>query len=96
VTSSEEGNRIIITVLGLDQVGIIAMISNILADNSINILDISQTILQGFFTMVMVVDISQSNIDVKELREILVGKGQEMGLQVTVQHEDLFKYMHRI
>jgi len=96
VTSSEEGNRIIITVLGLDQVGIIAMISNILADNSINILDISQTILQGFFTMVMVVDISQSDIDVKELREILVGKGQEMGLQVTVQHEDLFKYMHRI
>lgn len=96
MTSSEEGNRIIITVLGLDQVGIIAMISNILADNSINILDISQTILQGFFTMVMVVDISQSNIDVKELREILVGKGQEMGLQVTVQHEDLFKYMHRI
>lgn len=96
MTSSEEGNRIIITVLGLDQVGIIAMISNILADNSINILDISQTILQGFFTMVMVVDISQSDIDVKELREILVGKGQEMGLQVTVQHEDLFKYMHRI
>ncbi|MBP1760947.1 MAG: hypothetical protein H6Q64_489, partial [Firmicutes bacterium] len=49
-----------------------------------------------FFTMVMVVDFSHSKIDVKELREILVGKGQEMGLQVTVQHEDLFKYMHRI
>lgn len=96
MTHSEEGKRIIITVLGHDQVGIIAMISNILADHSINILDISQTILQGFFTMVMVVDISLSDIDVKELREILVGKGQEMGLQITVQHEDLFKYMHRI
>ncbi len=96
MASPEEGNRIIITVLGHDQVGIIAMVSNILADNGINILDISQTILQGFFTMVMVVDFSHSKIDVKELREILGGKGQEIGLQVTVQHEDLFKYMHRI
>ena len=96
MASTEAGNRIIITVLGHDRVGIIAMVSNILADNGINILDISQTILQGFFTMVMVVDFSHSRIDVKELREILVGKGQEMGLQVTVQHEDLFKYMHRI
>jgi ACT domain-containing protein len=96
MASSEEGNRIIITVLGHDRVGIIAMISNILADNAINILDISQTILQGFFTMVMVVDVSRSKIDVKELREILSSKGQEIGLQITVQHEDLFKYMHRI
>ena len=96
MASPEEGNRIIITVLGHDRVGIIAMVSNILADNGINILDISQTILQGFFTMVMVVDFSQSKIDVKELREIFSGKGQEMGLQITVQHEDLFNYMHRI
>jgi ACT domain-containing protein len=96
MAGSEEGNRIIITVLGNDRVGIIAMVSNILADNGINILDISQTILQGFFTMVMVVDFSQSKIDVKELRDIMSGKGQEMGLQITVQHEDLFKYMHRI
>ncbi len=96
MASPEEGNRIIITVLGHDRVGIIAMVSNILADNDINILDISQTILQGFFTMVMVVDFTHSKIDVKELQEILGGKGQEIGLQITVQHEDLFKYMHRI
>jgi ACT domain-containing protein len=92
----KKANRIIITVLGHDRVGIIAMVSNILADHDINILDISQTILQGFFTMVMVVDVSRSKIDVKELREILGGKGLEMGLQITAQHEDLFKYMHRI
>lgn len=96
MTVTGEGNRIIITVLGHDQVGIIAMISNILADHRINILDISQTIMQGFFTMIMVVDISQSPKDVKELGEILVEKGGEIGLQITVQHEDLFKYMHRI
>jgi ACT domain-containing protein len=96
MNSPDEGKRIIITVLGHDKVGIIAMVSNILADSGINILDISQTILQGFFTMIMVVDISQSKTDVKGLRDILTAKGQEMGLQITVQHEDIFKFMHRI
>jgi len=96
MTKSEEGKRIIITVLGHDRVGIIAMVSAILAENSINILDISQTIMQGFFTMVMVVDISQSKTEIVALREILAGKGQEMELQITVQHEDIFKFMHRI
>ena len=96
MSSPEEGKRIIITVLGHDRVGIIAMVSNILADGGINILDISQAILQGFFTMVMVVDTSHSKIDVKELRDILAAKGLEMELQITVQHEDIFKYMHRI
>ena len=96
MTKSEEGKRIIITVLGHDRVGIIAMVSAILAENGINILDISQTIMQGFFTMVMVVEISQSKIDIVELRDILAGKGQEMELQIAVQHEDIFKFMHRI
>lgn len=93
---SEEGKKIIITVLGHDRVGIIAGISAILADARINILDINQTILQGFFTMVMVSDISASTIDIAELREILGRKGEELELQITVQHEDIFKYMHRI
>jgi len=92
----EEGKRLIITVLGHDRVGIIATISNVLADANINILDISQTILQGFFTMVMVVDSSSSKIDIVELREVLKQKGREMELQITVQHEDIFKFMHRI
>lgn len=92
----EEGNRVIITVLGHDRVGIIYSISAILAQANVNILDISQTILQGFFTMVMVVDISASTDELSVVRENLVAKGAELGLQVTVQHEDIFRYMHRI
>jgi ACT domain-containing protein len=92
----EEGKRVIITVLGHDKVGIIAAISNILADACINILDISQTILQGFFTMVMVVDTSGSRLDIAQLRQVLDRKGQEMELQISIQHEDIFKFMHRI
>lgn len=96
MTRLEEGKKIIITVLGHDRVGIIAGISAILADAGINILDINQTILQGFFTMVMVADISDSTIDIAQLREILNRKGEELQLQITVQHEDIFKFMHRI
>ena len=96
MTTVEEGKRIIITVLGHDRVGIIAGISAILADRHINILDINQTILQGFFTMVMVADITDSTIDIAQLREVLSRKGQEMELQITVQHEDIFRFMHRI
>lgn len=92
----EEGKRLIITVLGHDRVGIIAAIANILAEANVNILDISQTILQGFFTMVMVVDTTSSRIEVGPLRERLTEKGQELGIQVTVQHEDIFNFMHRI
>ena len=92
----EEGHRLIITVLGHDRVGIIYGISGVLANANVNILDISQTILQGFFTMVMVVDFSQSTVDLAELKRRLDEKGQELGLQVTVQHEDIFRYMHRI
>jgi len=96
MTTREEGKRIIITVLGHDRVGIIAGISAILAEAQINILDINQTIIQGFFTMVMVADIGASTIEIAQLREILNHKGQEMELQITVQHEDIFNYMHRI
>jgi ACT domain-containing protein len=91
-----EPEKIIITVLGHDQVGIIAKISTILASNNINILDISQTILQGFFTMVMVADISASKLDVGNLKKMLQEQGGPMNLEITVQHEDIFKFMHRI
>lgn len=92
----EEGNKLIITVLGKDRIGIIAGISNILAEANVNILDINQTILQGFFTMTMVVDNKNSSLDITTLRERLSKKGEELGLQITTQHEDIFKYMHRI
>jgi len=92
----EEGKRVIISVLGHDRVGIIAAIANILAEANVNILDISQTILQEFFTMVMVVDTSHSKVELGTLRDLLTEKGKELGLQVTVQHEDIFNFMHRI
>ena len=92
----EEGKRLVITVLGHDRIGIIAGVSAILAEGQVNILDISQTILQGFFTMVMVVDMSQSLLNIAELRERLANKGLELNLQITVQHEDIFNFMHRI
>lgn len=93
---SENGQRLIITVIGRDRIGIIAAISNILADASINILDISQTIMQGFFTMIMVVDAKESTLDTAELNQKLTEKGRELGLVITTQHEDVFHYMHRI
>ncbi len=92
----EEGKRLIITVVGYDRVGIIAGIANILADANVNILDISQTILQGFFTMAMVVDTAQTKLELPELSARLKDKGKELGLEVNIQHEDIFKFMHRI
>ncbi|MDH7497029.1 MAG: ACT domain-containing protein [Syntrophomonadaceae bacterium] len=92
----EEGHRLIITAVGHDRVGIIAGIANVLAEANANILDISQTILQGFFTMVMVVDVAHCTLPLDQLRERLVSKGAELGLVVNIQHEDVFKFMHRI
>jgi len=90
------GNRIIVTVIGPDRVGIIAGVAQVLADNNINILDISQTILQEFLVMVMVADMSASRIDMASLKEYLFRKGEELGVRIDAQREDAFKYMHRI
>ncbi|MGE5544074.1 MAG: ACT domain-containing protein [Bacillota bacterium] len=93
---NEDGQRLIITVIGKDRIGIIAAISQILAAAQINILDINQTIMQGFFTMIMIVDAKESTTDVAVLSQMLEEKGKEMGLVITTQHEDVFRYMHRI
>lgn len=92
----EQGFRGIVTVLGKDQIGIISWVSSRLAEYSINILDISQTIVQGYFTMMMVVDLTTSTVDVAELAKTLGGEGKARALQVNVQHEDVFTFMHRI
>nr|WP_084054262.1 ACT domain-containing protein [Desulfonispora thiosulfatigenes] len=89
-------NRVVITVVGKDKVGIIAKVTNVLADKEVNVLDISQTILQDFFTMIMIVDITSCKVDFNTLKESLEQKGQEIGMKITVQHEDVFQYMHRI
>lgn len=88
--------KTIITVVGKDTVGIIAKVCTYLANNKINILDISQTIVSGFFNMMMIVDMNQSekpfNDCAKELEQI----GEEIGVKITCQHEDIFEKMHRI
>lgn len=88
--------RAVITVIGKDKVGIIAAISNVLAECNVNILDISQTTMQDVFTMIMLVDIDGLNIDFSELSGRLEKKGEEIGLSVRIQHEDIFNSMHRI
>ncbi|MCX4370995.1 MAG: ACT domain-containing protein [Dysosmobacter sp.] len=86
----------IVTVLGQDKVGIIAAVCNCLADYNVNILDISQTILQGAFTMVMAVDVSKSTASFGELGEVLAGLGAKMGLSIRIQREEIFDAMHSI
>ena len=86
-----------ITVLGKDRVGIVAEISGVLYQNNVNILDINQKILgEEIFAMIMLVDISLCKVSFAELKEKLEEKGQELGLKVMTQHEDIFKFMHRI
>jgi ACT domain-containing protein len=88
--------RAVITVIGRDRVGIIAGISTILAHCNVNILDLSQTIMQDVFTMIMLVDISRAAVSFADLSDKLDAKGRELGLSVRIQHEDIFSSMHRI
>lgn len=86
----------IITVVGKDKVGIIARVCTLLSEESINILDISQTILQGYFNMMMIVDISESNGRFNELVDKLSELGKSLEVDIKLQHEDIFDCMHRI
>jgi ACT domain-containing protein len=86
----------IITVVGKDTVGIIAKICTYLADNGINILDISQTIIQGYFTMMMVVDSGTSIKSQEDVSNELEDLGKEIGVSVKCQREEIFTNMHRI
>ena len=89
-------NRTIITVVGKDTVGIIAKVCTYMADNQINILDISQTIIQGFFNMMMIVDTSKMTIDYVTMIEEIAKIGEDTGVQIKCQREDIFDKMHRI
>jgi ACT domain-containing protein len=88
--------KAVVTVIGRDKVGIIAGVSRVLADNNANILDISQTILQEYFTMIMLVDVEHIKVPFNELQQMLNDLGEEMGLSIRIQHEDIFNSMHRI
>ena len=84
------------TVVGKDRVGIIAEVCVQLASFNINVLDISQTVMQGYFTMMMAVDTSGCDIPLAELAKRMEEKGKEMGLSIRLQREDIFEAMHRV
>ena len=88
--------KAIVTVIGEDKVGIIAGVSTVLAGYRANILDISQTVLQDTFVMVMLVDLTAVEVPFAELSEALDGKGREMALSIRIQRQDLFEAMHRV
>ena len=89
--------RAVITVAGKDRAGIIASVTQALAQQNINVLDITQTILPpDFFTMVMLVDVSKSAIPFGEVADQMAALGQEMGMDIRAQREDTFQAMHRI
>lgn len=89
-------NRTIITVVGKDTVGIIAKVCTYLAENRINILDISQTIVQEYFNMMMIVDMGKMTKSFEEVADELANVGKELGVQVKCQREEIFNMMHRI
>ncbi|MDF2565752.1 MAG: hypothetical protein K0Q53_2147 [Massilibacillus sp.] len=72
------------------------MVSNILAENNVNILNINQNILDGFFNMVMIAETSESKMSLKDLQQVLRQKGEEINLEIKAQHQDIFNIMHKI
>ena len=89
-------NRTIVTVIGKDRVGIIARICTYLAENDINVLDINQSIVQGFFNMIMIVDAQNAKKDFAVLNGEIEKISEELGVKIKMQHEDIFNVMHRI
>ena len=88
--------KAIVTVVGKDAVGIIAGVCVELAGYNVNVLDISQTVMQGYFTMMRVVEVSGCKLPLAELAKKLEEKGKEMGLSIRLQREDIFEAMHRV
>ena len=93
---AQVSSRVIVTVIGQDRVGIIAGVARLLADAGVNIVDISQTLLQEMFTMIMMVDVSKAAVPFDELRQRLKAHGESLGLAIDAQHEDVFRFMHRV
>ncbi|MGH8141961.1 MAG: ACT domain-containing protein [Steroidobacteraceae bacterium] len=92
----ESSNRIIVTVVGQDRTGIIAQTSQVLADANVNIIDISQTLLGEFFVMILIADLTRASVALEELKSRLAAKAVELGMKIDAQHEDVFRFMHRV
>lgn len=88
--------RIVMTIVGVDKVGIIAKASTLLADNNVNILNINQNIDDGFFNMVLIGDLDNAKVSVEDLKEKATALGRELGVEIRVQSEQIFTAMHRI
>ena len=88
--------KAVVTVVGKDRVGIIANVCSALAGFEVNVLGINQTVMQGYFTMMMVVEVSMCNVPLADLVTKMDDIGKEMGLSIRVQREDIFEAMHRI
>ena len=89
-------SRFVITVIGLDRVGIVAGVTRVMAEHCVNIADIRQTIMDDIFTMIMLAEVGSENFDIATFQQAMTAIGEELGVQVKVQHEDIFRFMHRI
>lgn len=88
--------QVVLTIVGKDKVGITAKVTNALADMNINIININQNIMQGFFNMVLIADMERANVTLAEAREVMVKLGEEIGVEIRLQSEEIFTAMHRI
>ncbi|GAB6138806.1 ACT domain-containing protein [Halanaerobaculum tunisiense] len=98
IDNIEDNNQeqAVVTVLGSDKVGIVAEVTDILAQHNVNIIDISQTLLEDLFAMIMLVELDDLDTDFETLSEQLEAEGEELGVKIMLQHEQVFRYMHRI
>lgn len=88
--------RVVLTIVGKDKVGITAKVSNALADMNINIININQNIMQGFFNMVLIADMAEANVPIADARDKMAVLGEEIGVEIRLQSEEIFSAMHRI
>ncbi len=88
--------QVVLTIIGKDKVGIIAKVSCKLAEYNMNIININQNIMQGFFNMVLIAETDEATISIKEAKEIFAQLGEEIGVEIRLQSADIFKAMHRI
>jgi ACT domain-containing protein len=86
----------VITAFGKDSTGLVAGVTRVLAENNVNIEDLGQTVMQDLFAMILLVDISRAKCDFESLQKKLSAEGKKLGLQVLIQHKDIFEYMHRV
>jgi len=93
---NENSGRVILTAFGLNTTGIVSSISAALSETHCDILDISQKIMQEFFTMIMMIDITNSQKDLKDLQEMMKSIAERLKVKIYLQHEDVFRFMHRI